>query len=66
MLAPPVSYISEVQPSLAVSYDKNTDGDIRFPCLTVFFDILLAFLDDISSGNTPEDHQPSTTISRAP
>lgn len=66
LLAHPDSFISKVLPSLAVLYDKNTDGDMRFLCLKVFFDILVVFLDDISSVNSPEDQQPSTTILSAP
>jgi hypothetical protein len=66
LLAHPDSFISKVLPSLAILYEKNTDGDMRFLCLKVFFDILVVFLDDISSVNTIEDEQPSTTILSAP
>lgn len=66
LLANPDSFISKVLPSLAVLYEKNTDGDMRFLCLKVFFDILVVFLDDISSVNNLEDEQLSTTVLSAP
>lgn len=67
LLAHPDSFIAEVLPSLTVLYDKNTDGDMRFLCFKVFFDILVVFLDNMSSINTTEDQQqPSTTILSAP
>uniref|UniRef100_A0A7I4CYJ5 Protein kinase domain-containing protein n=1 Tax=Physcomitrium patens TaxID=3218 RepID=A0A7I4CYJ5_PHYPA len=66
LLTYPDTFISEVLPSLAILYEKNTDGDIRFLCLKVFFDILVVFLDDISSINTTKDQQPSRTVLSAP
>lgn len=66
LLAHPDSFIAKVLPSLAILYDKNTDGDMRFLCLKVFFDILVVFLDDISSVNSTEDQQPSATVLSAP
>lgn len=65
LLAHPDTFIARVLPSLAVLYEKNTDGDMRFLCLKVFFDILVVFLDDISSTNITGDHQSSTTASGA-
>ncbi|KAG0627834.1 hypothetical protein M758_2G231400 [Ceratodon purpureus] len=66
LLAHPDSFISKVLPSLAVLYEKNTDGDMRFLCLKVFFDILVVFLDDISSVNNIEEEQSTTTVLSAP
>ncbi len=62
MLAYPDIFIEQVLPSLAVLYKKNTDGDMRFLCLKVFFDLLVVFLDDISSANSLDSSElPETT-----
>lgn len=66
LLAYPDTFIAQVLPSLAVLYEKNTDGDIKFLCLKVFFDILVVFLDDISPVNAAEDRQPPTSVLNAP
>ena len=65
LLAYPDIFISKVLPSLAVLYEKNTDGDMRFLCLKVFFDILVVFLDDMSNANSGDSQQPSA-VSGAP
>jgi serine/threonine-protein kinase ULK4 len=62
MLAYPDIFIEQVLPSLAVLYKKNTDGDMRFLCLKVFFDLLVVFLDNISSANSLDSSElPETT-----
>jgi len=63
LLTYPDIFIAKVLPSLAVLYEKNTDGDIlRFLCIKVFFDSLVVFLGDISPVNAAEDRQPSSTV----
>lgn len=52
ILASPDIFIREILPSLAVLYKGNKDGDARFLCLKILFDVMVTFL------NEPlEDHQ---------
>ena len=62
LLAYPDTFIAKVLPSLAVLYKKNTDGDMRFLCLKVFFDILVVFLDDISNANSADTQEPPAAV----
>ncbi|VFQ64728.1 unnamed protein product [Cuscuta campestris] len=43
-------FICEVLPSLSVVYRGNKDGDARFLCLKVFFDLMATLLNEVS-GN---------------
>ncbi|KAL3692536.1 hypothetical protein R1sor_006187 [Riccia sorocarpa] len=47
----PDTFIAQVLPSLAQLYKTNTDGDMRFLCFKIFFDILMLYLEDISASN---------------
>ncbi|KAK6122626.1 hypothetical protein DH2020_043625 [Rehmannia glutinosa] len=40
----PIIFIRQVLPSLAVLYKGNKDGDARFLCLKIFFDVMVLFL----------------------
>lgn len=43
-------FISQVLPSLSILYKNNTDGDARFLCLKILFDVLVVFLENISDS----------------
>ncbi|XP_059632663.1 serine/threonine-protein kinase RUNKEL [Cornus florida] len=45
-------FIREILPSLAVLYKGNKDGDARFLCLKILFDVMVIFLNEL-----PEDEQ---------
>eukprot|EP01018_Ginkgo_biloba_P014851 Gb_33195 [translate_table: standard] len=49
-------FISQVLPSLAVLYKNNTDGDARFLCLKILFDVLVVFLNDISDSHSNKNN----------
>lgn len=40
----PAIFIHEILPSLSVLYKGNKDGDARFLCLKVWFDVMVIFL----------------------
>ncbi|CAL5337815.1 unnamed protein product [Camellia sinensis] len=44
----PNTFIREILPSLAVVYKGNGDGDARFLCLKIMFDVMVIFLDEPS------------------
>ncbi|OVA15082.1 Protein kinase domain [Macleaya cordata] len=44
----PDVFISQVLPSLAVLYKGNKDGDARFLCLKLLFDVMVIFLNEPS------------------
>ncbi|XP_042022786.1 serine/threonine-protein kinase RUNKEL-like [Salvia splendens] len=48
----PVVFICQILPSLAALYKGNKDGDARFLCLKIFFDVMVLFLSE-----TVEDEQ---------
>ncbi|KAL5712821.1 non-specific serine/threonine protein kinase [Ranunculus cassubicifolius] len=48
ILGDPNTFISQILPSLAVVYKGNKDGDARFLCLKLMFDVMVAFLDENS------------------
>ncbi|KAF5182015.1 kinase domain [Thalictrum thalictroides] len=48
ILEDPIIFISQVLPSLAVLYKGNKDGDARFLCLKIMFDVMVVFLDETS------------------
>lgn len=48
----PVIFIRQILPSLAALYKGNKDGDARFLCLKIFFDVMVLFLSE-----TMEDEQ---------
>ncbi|KAK9287888.1 hypothetical protein L1049_016331 [Liquidambar formosana] len=52
ILESPNTFILEILPSLAVLYKGNKDGDARFLCLKILFDVLVIFLNE-----QPEDEQ---------
>lgn len=39
-------FIREILPSLAVLYEGNKDGDARFLCLKILFDVMVIFLNE--------------------
>lgn len=52
----PDIYIHNLLPSLAMVYKGNKDGNARFLCLKIFFDILVNFLDEpLEDGQRSED-----------
>ncbi|XP_024534759.1 LOW QUALITY PROTEIN: serine/threonine-protein kinase RUNKEL [Selaginella moellendorffii] len=57
LLAHQEIFITQVLPSLANLYRRNTCGDTRFLCLKVFCDILLVIMDDMAeqSSGTRQD-----------
>ncbi|XP_065863550.1 serine/threonine-protein kinase RUNKEL [Euphorbia lathyris] len=57
VLLSPDIFIGEILPSLAVLYKGNKDGDARFLCLKILFDVMMIFL------NEPfEDEQRSQSL----
>ncbi|XP_048235424.1 serine/threonine-protein kinase RUNKEL [Ricinus communis] len=46
ILESPDIFTSEILPSLAVLYKGNKDGDARFLCLKILFDVMVIFLDE--------------------
>ncbi|CAK9145510.1 unnamed protein product [Ilex paraguariensis] len=48
ILESPNIFIREILPSLAVLYKGNKDGDARFLCLKILFDVMVIFLDEPS------------------
>ncbi len=46
ILENPVIFIREILPSLAVLYKGNKDGDARFLCLKILFDVMVIFLNE--------------------
>ncbi|XP_044484425.1 serine/threonine-protein kinase RUNKEL-like [Mangifera indica] len=46
ILGSPDIFIREVLPSLAVLYKDNKDGDARFLCLKILFDVMIIFLNE--------------------
>ncbi|KAL6535359.1 hypothetical protein OROMI_026733 [Orobanche minor] len=42
----PVIFIRQVLPSLTALYKGNKDGDARFLCLKIFFDVMVLFLSE--------------------
>ncbi|KAL2644142.1 hypothetical protein R1flu_011729 [Riccia fluitans] len=61
----PDAFIAQVLPSLAQLYKTNTDGDMRFLCFKIFFDILMLYLEDISASNGESSSQ-SPSLERGP
>ncbi|KAB2599468.1 serine/threonine-protein kinase ULK4-like [Pyrus ussuriensis x Pyrus communis] len=57
ILESPDIFIREVLPSLAVLYKGNKDGDARFLCLKILFDVMVIFLNEQS-----EDQQRSKEL----
>ncbi|KAL7123882.1 hypothetical protein ABFS83_14G012000 [Erythranthe nasuta] len=53
----PIVFIHQILPSLAALYKGNKDGDARFLCLKIFFDVMVLFLDEAS-----EDQQRSEDL----
>ncbi|CAM6127262.1 unnamed protein product [Calypogeia fissa] len=49
VLGYPDIFIAQMLPSLALLYKTNSDGDTRFLCFKIFFDILVLYLDSISA-----------------
>ncbi|KAI3957723.1 hypothetical protein MKW92_035352 [Papaver armeniacum] len=46
IVANPDIFISQVLPSLAMLYKGNKDGDARFLCLKLLFDVMVVFLNE--------------------
>ncbi|CAL5347073.1 unnamed protein product [Camellia sinensis] len=46
ILESPNIFIREILPSLAVVYKGNKDGDARFLCLKIMFDVMVIFLNE--------------------
>ncbi|GAU37720.1 hypothetical protein TSUD_382130 [Trifolium subterraneum] len=46
ILANPDIFIREILPSLTVLYKGNKDGDARFLCLKIFFDVMIILLSE--------------------
>ncbi|KAL5782387.1 hypothetical protein ACOSP7_007416 [Xanthoceras sorbifolium] len=46
ILGSPDIFIREILPSLTVLYKGNKDGDARFLCLKILFDVMVIFLDE--------------------
>ena len=46
ILANPDIFLREILPSLAVLYKGNKDGDARFLCLKIFFDVMIILLSE--------------------
>ena len=46
ILENPFIFIREILPSLAVLYKGNKDGDARFLCLKILFDVMVFFFDE--------------------
>ncbi|KAF3779559.1 Serine/threonine-protein kinase RUNKEL [Nymphaea thermarum] len=51
-------FISKVLPSLSILYKGNKDGDARFLCLKIIFDLIVVFLNEMPS---PSEHQNDQT-----
>ncbi|XP_075506711.1 LOW QUALITY PROTEIN: serine/threonine-protein kinase RUNKEL-like [Primulina tabacum] len=52
----PVIFFCQVLPSLTAIYKGNKDGDARFLCLKIFFDVMVLILNDASEDKKwPED-----------
>ncbi|CAA2968847.1 serine threonine- kinase RUNKEL [Olea europaea subsp. europaea] len=47
----PNSFICQILPSLAVLYKGNKDGDARFLCLKIFFDVMIIFLNEAAEND---------------
>lgn len=48
ILENPSTFVREILPSLAVVYKGNKDGDDRFLCLKIMFDVMVIFLNEQS------------------
>lgn len=46
ILENPIIFIREILPSLAVLYKGNKDGDARFLCLKLLYDVMVSFLNE--------------------
>lgn len=57
ILESPDIFIREILPSLAVLYKDNKDGDARFLCLKILFEVMVIFLNEQS-----EDEQRSKEL----
>ncbi|KAL3641960.1 hypothetical protein CASFOL_012775 [Castilleja foliolosa] len=47
----PIIFIRQVLPSLTALYKGNKDGDARFLCLKIFFDVMVLFLTEEASAD---------------
>ncbi|XP_075086863.1 serine/threonine-protein kinase RUNKEL-like [Nicotiana tabacum] len=48
-------FVSQILPSLSVIYRGNKDGDARFLCLKIFFDVMVILLDETSEKEKSEN-----------
>lgn len=57
ILGDPKVFTSRVLPSLSILYRGNKDGDARFLCLKILFDVMVVIFNDTSSNSATEDKQ---------
>ncbi|XP_047331377.1 serine/threonine-protein kinase RUNKEL-like [Impatiens glandulifera] len=55
ILDSPKVYSHEILPSLAVLYKGNKDGNARFLCLKIIFDVMDTFLNETSEDDKPQE-----------
>ncbi|KAF9623184.1 hypothetical protein IFM89_037765 [Coptis chinensis] len=55
VLEGPSTFISQLLPSLFVLYKGNKDGDVRFLCLKILFDVMVIFLNETSVEQWSKD-----------
>ncbi|KZV28057.1 hypothetical protein F511_33110 [Dorcoceras hygrometricum] len=52
----PIIFLRQVLPSLTAIYKGNRDGDARFLCLKIFFDVMVLILNDDASEDKRWSH----------
>lgn len=57
ILEDPNIFIGHVLPSLAILYKGNKDGDARFLCLKILFDVMVVFLENLPDSSSPGDKE---------
>lgn len=57
ILENPNIFIGHILPSLSILYKGNKDGDARFLCLKILFDVMVIFLENMSDTSTPGDKE---------
>ncbi|ONK63439.1 uncharacterized protein A4U43_C07F15170 [Asparagus officinalis] len=53
----PKTFTSRILPSLSILYKGNKDGDARFLCLKILFDVMVVFFNDTSANSLTENVQ---------
>ncbi|XP_009405546.2 serine/threonine-protein kinase RUNKEL [Musa acuminata AAA Group] len=64
ILDDPKIFTGRILPGLAIIYNGNKDGDARFLCLKILFDVMVAIFDDASLTNDQQTIEDLKSISQ--